>query len=68
MNEGFDLAVWTRFSVMSVTPKLSCGQDEVPPRSAALSFDADFDLFGMVELQLQINMSLCSRFGKFLQF
>ena len=55
----------------------TCGQDEVPPKRAAWSLEADFELFGMVQLQLEIYMNLCSlffntfsktNFGKFSKF
>ena len=66
-KEGFKnlmriLAVWTWFGVLSVIPELRCGQHEVTPSSYSWGLDADFDLFGIVQLQLEIYMNLCSLF------
>lgn len=44
---------------MSVTLELRFGQDEEPPNNDACSLDADYELFGMVQVQFEINMNLC---------
>ena len=65
---------------MSVTPELRFGQDEVLPKNAVWSFNPDSEIFGMVQLQLEIYINLCSlffntwnvfskeNFGKFIQY
>ena len=46
---------------MSVTSELSCGQDEEPPKKAALNLDVDLTFLEPFNyIQLEIYMNVCS--------